>query len=128
LAQPQCGMEGNTYLKIFCMDDWGRRRLNNPMTMIVDRFPYPAATLRGQDKSVISAGAASIDIKRCRATFFPSQIGDVDTILKKTAILEIKDGKTYSVLQIEYSEIPQLGYASPHYEIDIGDTGLHEDL
>ena len=91
------------------------------MTMIVDRFPYPAATLRGQDKSEISAGVADIDTKRRQATFFPSKKVDVDTVLKTAAVLEMEDGMVYSVLQIEYTEIPQLGYAGPHYEIDIGD-------
>jgi hypothetical protein len=89
------------------------------MTMIVDRLPCPRSTLRGQDNRAVSTGEAHVDTKRCRATFFPSKREDVDTVLKKAAILEMEDGATFRVLRIEHTEIPQVGYAEPHYEIEV---------
>ena len=87
--------------------------------MIVDRFPYPPATLRDRDNHAISTGVAHVDTKRCRAVFFPSKTEDVDTVLATAAILETAVEATFRVLRIEHTEIPQWGYAGPHYEIEI---------
>jgi len=102
------------------MDDGGFVVFEYPMTMIVDRFPYPLAILRDQNKGEVATGVARVDTKRRQATFFPSKKVNVNIVLKKAAFLEVEDETTYPVLQIEYTEIPQWGYASPHYEIDIG--------
>jgi hypothetical protein len=93
------------------------------MTMIVDRIPHPRAILRDQDNREVSTGEARVDTKKCRAWFFPSKTGDVDTVLNTVAILEMVGGKTFRVSRIEHTEIPQLGHAEPHYEIEIVSPG-----
>lgn len=89
------------------------------MTLIVERIPYSQATLQDLDSHAISTGAAHVDTKTRQAAFFPSKTENVDAVLKKAAILEMEGGATFLVLRIEHTEIPQWGYADPHYEIEI---------
>ena len=94
------------------------------MTMIVDRLTYPPASLQDSDKREVSGGMAHVNVEKGQATFFPFERGDKDIVLKKAALLAMQDGKTYPVSGIEYTEIPQVGCAGPHYEIDLGDSDL----